>query len=98
MVNPRERGNRLPSKENPEILDLRRMIAAEVGEFLHEILPGLLEQMKQELIQVVNSSVEAVMAARANVAGSPRSSLQWLVYVEFLRLKVHSALVFVQRK
>ena len=63
-------GGRLPSRGNPEISDLKEMVAAGVREVLHELLPGLFEWMKHELIQVINSSVEAVMAARAIVAGS----------------------------
>ena len=53
-----------------EIPDLKGLIAAELGEVLHELLPGLFNQMKRELTQVVNHLVEAAVASRGNSVGA----------------------------
>ena len=70
MVNTRSQDNPSPDRESREIPGLREIVAAELGEVLHEILPGMFDQMKQELTQVVNSRVEAAMADRGNGVGS----------------------------
>ncbi|KAJ9556780.1 hypothetical protein OSB04_011394 [Centaurea solstitialis] len=60
-----------PSDDNEhEIPDLRGIIAAEVGEVLHDLLPGLFEQMKRELTQVVTQQVNSAMASQGSGAGS----------------------------
>ncbi|KAJ9544945.1 hypothetical protein OSB04_024652 [Centaurea solstitialis] len=63
-------GERLNDGDEHEIPDLRGIIAAEVGEVLHDLLPGLFEQMKRELTQVVTQQVNSAMAGRGSVAGS----------------------------
>ena len=57
MVNTRSQDNPSPDRESQEIPGLKEIIAAELGEVLHEIHPGLFDQIKQELTQVVNSQV-----------------------------------------
>ncbi|KAJ9542729.1 hypothetical protein OSB04_029235 [Centaurea solstitialis] len=60
-----------PSDDNEyEIPDLRGIIAAEVGEVLHDLLPGLFEQMKRELTQMVTQQVSSAMASQGSGAGS----------------------------
>ena len=54
MVTTRSGSQESTGREDREIPDLRGMIAAEVGEVLHELLLGLYDQMKRELTQVVN--------------------------------------------
>ncbi|KAJ9557296.1 hypothetical protein OSB04_011910 [Centaurea solstitialis] len=63
-------GERPNDGDEHEIPDLRGIIAAEVGEVLHDLLPGLFEQMKRELTQVVTQQVNSAMAGRGSVAGS----------------------------
>ncbi|KAJ9561460.1 hypothetical protein OSB04_006620 [Centaurea solstitialis] len=72
MVTTRRTGTgERPNDDNEhEIPDLRGIIAAEVGEVLHDLLPGLFEQMKRELTQVVTQQVNSAMASRGSVAGS----------------------------
>ena len=60
MLNLRPR-NRTSETETP---DLRGMIASEVGETLHQLLPGLFTQMKDELSEVMDQKIEAAFAAR----------------------------------
>ena len=57
MVTTRRRSQESSGGEDREIPDFRGIIAAEVGEVLHELLPGLFDQMKRELTQVVNNGV-----------------------------------------
>ncbi|KAJ9565014.1 LOW QUALITY PROTEIN: hypothetical protein OSB04_000980 [Centaurea solstitialis] len=72
-----ERGMGRPAKNNKkaaavgdqEIPNLREMIAAEVGEALHEMLPGYFAQMKEELMNEMRSQVEAAVAARPGGSG-----------------------------
>ncbi|KAJ9545001.1 hypothetical protein OSB04_024708 [Centaurea solstitialis] len=60
-----------PNDDNEyEIPDLRGIIVAEVGEVLHDLLPGLFEQMKRELTQVVTQQVSSAMASQGSGAGS----------------------------
>ena len=66
MVTTRRRSQESSGREDQEIPDLRGIIAAEVGEVLHELLPGLFDQMKRELTQVVNQQIEAAMANRGS--------------------------------
>ncbi|KAJ9552277.1 hypothetical protein OSB04_016322 [Centaurea solstitialis] len=63
-------GERPNDGDEHEIPDLRGIIAVEVGEVLHDLLPGLFEQMKRELTQVVTQQVNFAMAGRGSVAGS----------------------------
>ncbi|KAJ9561205.1 hypothetical protein OSB04_006365 [Centaurea solstitialis] len=72
MVNTRRTGSgeRPNEGDEHEIPDLRGIIAAEVGEVLHDLLPGLFEQMKRELTQVVTQQVNSAMAGRGSVARS----------------------------
>ncbi|KAJ9546254.1 hypothetical protein OSB04_025961 [Centaurea solstitialis] len=63
-------GERPNDGDEHEIPDLRGIIAAEVGEVLHDLLPGLFEQMKRELTQVVTQQVNSATAGRGSVAGS----------------------------
>ena len=43
MVNTRSQDNPSPDRESREIPGLREIVAAELGEVLHEILPGLFD-------------------------------------------------------
>ncbi|KAJ9561564.1 hypothetical protein OSB04_006724 [Centaurea solstitialis] len=63
-------GERPNDGDEHEIPDLRGIIAAEVGEVLHDLLPSLFEQIKRELTQVVTQQVNTAMAGRGSVAGS----------------------------
>jgi hypothetical protein len=84
MVNTRRGSQGSAGREGQEIPDLRGLIAAEVGEVLHELLPGLFDQMKRELTQVVNQQVEAAMASRGNGVGSSQSGQSRVVnYKDF---------------
>ena len=74
MVTTRRRSQESSGGEGREIPDLRGIIAAKVGEVLHELLPGLFDQMKIELTQVVNQQVETTMASRGNGVRSSQSS------------------------
>ena len=74
MVATRRRSQESSDGEDREIPDLRGIIAAEVGEVLHDLLPVLFDQMKRELTQVVNQQVETAMASRGNGVGSSQSS------------------------
>lgn len=81
MVTTRRNPRNSPIHESSEIPGLREVVAAEIGEVLHELLPGLFDQMKQELTQVVNSRVEAALAGRGNGAGS--SQVRAATYKDF---------------
>ena len=84
MVTTRRRSHESSGGEDREIPDLRGIIAAEVGEVLHELLPGLFDQMKRELTQVVNQQVETAMAGRGNGVGSSQSGQSRVVnYKDF---------------
>ena len=84
MVTTRRRSQESSGGEEREIPDLRGIIAAEVGEVLHELLPGLFDQMKRELTQVVNQQIEAAMASRGNSVGSSQSGQSRVVnYKDF---------------
>ena len=73
MVTTRRRSHELSGGEDQEIPHLRGIIAAEVGEVLHEFLQGLFDQMRRELTQLVNQQVETAMADRGNGVGSSQS-------------------------
>ena len=79
MVTTRRGSQESLGREGREIPDLRGVIAAEVGEVLHELLPGLFDQLKRELTQVVNQQVEAVVASRGNGVGSSQSGQSMVV-------------------
>ncbi|KAJ9544506.1 hypothetical protein OSB04_024213 [Centaurea solstitialis] len=44
--------------EDQEIPDLRDIIASQVGEVLHSLLPGLFDQMKREMTELVTQQVQ----------------------------------------
>ncbi|KAJ9547625.1 hypothetical protein OSB04_020168 [Centaurea solstitialis] len=69
MVTTRRSNGRPTGDEEPDVPDLRGIIAAEVGKVLHELLPGLFEQMKLELTQVVTQQVEVATGGQRNEAG-----------------------------
>ncbi|KAJ9562370.1 hypothetical protein OSB04_007530 [Centaurea solstitialis] len=65
-------GQEVVTEEDQETPDLREMIAAEVGEALHDMLSGYFAQMKDELKKEMRSQVEAVV--EASVAARPGGS------------------------
>ncbi|KAJ9537987.1 hypothetical protein OSB04_030720 [Centaurea solstitialis] len=67
-----KKGKKVVTEEDQETPDLREMIAAEVGEALHDMLPGYFAQMKDELKKKMRSQVEAVVEAA--VAARPGGS------------------------
>ena len=67
MVNLRPR-NHSTESETPE---LRGMIALEVGETLHQLLPGLFAQIKNEIDEMIDQKIEAEF-----VAGNPGAGAQ----------------------
>ena len=84
MVTTRRRSHESTGDEDQEIPDLKGIIAAEVGEVLHELLLGLFDQMRRELTQVVNQQVETAMAGRGNGVGSSQSGQSRVVnYQDF---------------
>ncbi|KAJ9546782.1 hypothetical protein OSB04_019325 [Centaurea solstitialis] len=56
-----------------EIPDLRDIIASQVGEVLHSLLPGLFDQMKREMTELVTQQVQTATAGRVNEAGSSQT-------------------------
>ncbi|KAJ9561958.1 LOW QUALITY PROTEIN: hypothetical protein OSB04_007118 [Centaurea solstitialis] len=74
MVNTKKKGKQTVNTEDVDIESLREIIGAEVAQVMHETLPGLFEQMKDELAKTVNSQVEAAMASRASGSGSSQTS------------------------
>ena len=72
MGRPPKKGKKVVTEEDSETPDLREMIAAEVGEALHDMLPGYFAQMKDELAKEMRSQVEA--AVEAAVAARPGGS------------------------
>src|SRR5581483_6162841 len=72
MGRPPKKGKKVVTEEDSDIPDLGDMIAAEVGEALHDMLPGYFAQMKDELANEMRSQVEA--AVEAAVAARPGGS------------------------
>ncbi|KAJ9558259.1 LOW QUALITY PROTEIN: hypothetical protein OSB04_012873 [Centaurea solstitialis] len=70
MLTTRRTGEQLSGNDGHEIPDLRWIIAAEVGEVHHDLLPGLFAQMKRELTQEVTQQISSAMASRGSGAGS----------------------------
>ncbi|KAJ9557272.1 hypothetical protein OSB04_011886 [Centaurea solstitialis] len=66
MVNTR----RTSTTEEPKTPDLRDVIALQVTETLHQILPGLFVQMKGELLVAVDERIETDFIARGSGSGS----------------------------
>ncbi|KAJ9545864.1 hypothetical protein OSB04_025571 [Centaurea solstitialis] len=67
-----KKGKKVVTEEDEKTSNLREMIAAEVGEALHDMLPGYFAQMKDELKNEMRSQVEAVVEAA--VAARPGGS------------------------
>ena len=61
---------RTSGTEEPETPDLRDVIDSEVTETLHQILPGLFAQMKDELLLAVDQRIEAAFTTRESATGS----------------------------
>ncbi|KAJ9547022.1 hypothetical protein OSB04_019565 [Centaurea solstitialis] len=57
--------------ETPDLMDL---IGSEVNEVLHQLLPGLFAQMKDELLQAFDERIEAAFIARGSGTGSTSQS------------------------
>ncbi|KAJ9535388.1 hypothetical protein OSB04_un001497 [Centaurea solstitialis] len=76
MGRPAKKGKKVVTEEEQETANLREMIAAEVGEALHDMLPGYFAQMKEELKNEMRSQVETVVeaAVAARPSGSGGSS------------------------
>ncbi|KAJ9560611.1 hypothetical protein OSB04_005771 [Centaurea solstitialis] len=84
MGRPAKKGKKVVTEEDQETLDLREMIAAEVGEALHDMLPGYLAQMKEELTNEMRSQVEAAVAAKpGGSGGSGGGQLRVTTYKDF---------------
>ncbi|KAJ9565862.1 hypothetical protein OSB04_001828 [Centaurea solstitialis] len=56
--------------EEPETSDLGDVIGPQITETLHQILPGLFAQMKDELLAAVDERIEAAFTARGSGSGS----------------------------
>ncbi|KAJ9537988.1 hypothetical protein OSB04_030721 [Centaurea solstitialis] len=69
MRRPPKNSKRAAAVEDQEIPDFRGMISAEVGEALHDLLPGMFAQMKEELTKEIRSQVEAAVASRPGGSG-----------------------------
>ncbi|KAJ9556581.1 hypothetical protein OSB04_011195 [Centaurea solstitialis] len=69
MGRPVKNSKKAAAVGDQEIPNLREMIAAEVGEALHDMLPGYFAQMKEELTNEMRSQVEAAVAARPGGSG-----------------------------
>ncbi|KAJ9539506.1 LOW QUALITY PROTEIN: hypothetical protein OSB04_032239 [Centaurea solstitialis] len=72
MVTTR-RGSGSTGGEDQEIPDLRDVIASQVGEVLHSLLPGLFDQMKREMTELVTRQVQTATGGRVSGAGSSQS-------------------------
>ncbi|KAJ9553882.1 LOW QUALITY PROTEIN: hypothetical protein OSB04_017927 [Centaurea solstitialis] len=69
MGRPAKNSKKVAAVGDQEIPNLREMIAAEVGEALHEMLLGYFAQMKEELTNEMRSQVEAAVATRPGGSG-----------------------------
>ncbi|KAJ9557274.1 hypothetical protein OSB04_011888 [Centaurea solstitialis] len=69
MGRPVKNAKKAAAVGDQEIPNLREMIAAEVGEALHDMLPGYFAQMKEEVTNEMRSQVEAAVAARPGGSG-----------------------------
>ncbi|KAJ9541425.1 hypothetical protein OSB04_027931 [Centaurea solstitialis] len=61
---------RTSTSEEPETPDLRDVIGPRLTETLHQILPGLFAQMKDEPMAAVDERIEAAFTARGSGSGS----------------------------
>ncbi|KAJ9546662.1 hypothetical protein OSB04_019205 [Centaurea solstitialis] len=61
---------RRTSNSEPETPNLRDVIGPQLTETLHQILPGLFAQMKDELLAAVDEWIEAAFTARGSGSGS----------------------------
>ncbi|KAJ9551937.1 hypothetical protein OSB04_015982 [Centaurea solstitialis] len=61
---------RNPSSEEPETPDLRDVIGSQVTETLHQILPGLFAQMKDEILAAVDQRIDTAFATHGSTSGS----------------------------
>ncbi|KAJ9563463.1 hypothetical protein OSB04_008623 [Centaurea solstitialis] len=82
MGRPAKKGKKVVTKEEQETANLREMIAAEVGEALHDMLPGYFAQMKEELKNEMRSQVETVVEAAVAARPNPVASSRWISEVE----------------
>ncbi|KAJ9563654.1 hypothetical protein OSB04_008814 [Centaurea solstitialis] len=85
MGRPAKNTKKAAAVGDQEIPNLREMIVAEVGEALHEMLPGYFAQMKEELTSEMRSQVEAAVAARpGGSGGSGGGQSRVTTYKDFL--------------
>ncbi|KAJ9566759.1 hypothetical protein OSB04_002725 [Centaurea solstitialis] len=61
---------RNPSSEEPETPDLRDVIGSQVTETLHQILPGLFAQMKDEILAAVDQRIDTAFTTHGSTSGS----------------------------
>ncbi|KAJ9558544.1 hypothetical protein OSB04_013158 [Centaurea solstitialis] len=61
---------RNPSSEEPETPDLRDVIGSQVTETLHQILPGLFAQMKDEILAAVDQRIDTTFTTHGSTSGS----------------------------
>ncbi|KAJ9566564.1 hypothetical protein OSB04_002530 [Centaurea solstitialis] len=74
MVSKKQKGKKTVNTDEMDVEHLREIISAEVAQVMQNTLPGLFEQMKDELAKTVNSQVEAAMASRPSGSGSSQTS------------------------
>ncbi|KAJ9542210.1 LOW QUALITY PROTEIN: hypothetical protein OSB04_028716 [Centaurea solstitialis] len=74
MVSKKQKGKKTVNTDEMDVEHLREIISAEVTQVMQNTLPGLFEQMKDELAKTVNSQVEAAMASRPSGSGSSQNS------------------------
>ncbi|KAJ9563166.1 hypothetical protein OSB04_008326 [Centaurea solstitialis] len=74
MVSKKQKGKKTVNTDEMDVENLREIISAEVAQVMQNTLPGLFEQMKDELAKTVNSQVEAAMASRPSGSGSSQTS------------------------
>ncbi|KAJ9550422.1 hypothetical protein OSB04_014467 [Centaurea solstitialis] len=74
MVSKKQKGKKTVNTDEVDVESLREIISAEVAQVMQNTLPGLFEQMKDELAKTVISQVEAAMASRPNGSGSSQTS------------------------
>ncbi|KAJ9547715.1 hypothetical protein OSB04_020258 [Centaurea solstitialis] len=73
MVTTRMGSSGTTEEGDHKIPDLRGIIASQMGEILHEILPGLFDQMKREMREIVTHQIRSSSGGRVNEAGSSQS-------------------------
>ncbi|KAJ9553505.1 hypothetical protein OSB04_017550 [Centaurea solstitialis] len=77
MVTTRRSNGHSNGGEDQEIPDLRNIIASQVGEVLHDILPGLFEQMKREMTEIVTQQPPKFEGEK-----DPIISARWISEIE----------------